>query len=412
MANKAVDEYLRLLLDLSTIKFNDITSLINTIEKAISKVRISIYILEQNNEINLVNKYTCNNQFCYPINESNLSHLLKQLESNEHYKISTDYFEFIDSLSFSSMKNMSLYPLRYDSEIYGFIFIHDIDNTDESKIKMDLLANMININLNNSEILKIQSIDYLIFYKELLNGIKFNQFRFLYQPKFSLKDGQIVGAELLIRWHKSYDIIIPPDNFIGKLEDYKLIYIIDYYVMEELLKKLKYLIEKGSVIPLSMNLSKSTLMRNDFIETLDLLLKKYDINTKYIEFEITEREYVEYSLTEINEIINKVRLKGIKVSLDDFGSGNANLAFSLNMKIDTVKVDKSITKKMGKNKNIDILSEFILELFNYNNIDIIAEGIETKEQLNFLIENGYKFGQGYYLSRPINYEELEKRYLK
>lgn len=410
MINESLDKYLKLLLDLSNIKFNDIPSLIKTIEKIISKIKINIYILKQNNELNLVNKYTCDNQFCYSISEDNLSCLLQQVEITEHHKIRNEYFEFIDPLNFSSMKNIIFYPLRYNSETYGFIFVYNIDNADKYKIQIDILLNLININLNNSKILKIQNIDYVIYYRELLNALKLKQFKFLYQPKFSLKDGKISGAELLIRWHKD-DIIIPPDNFIEKLERYNLIHIIDYYVMEQLLKKLKCLTKKNIVIPISMNLSKSTLMRNDFIKNIDLLLEKYDVDTKYIEFEITEREYVDYSLTEINEIISKVRLRGIKVSLDDFGSGNANLAFTLNMNIDTVKIDKSITEKMGKNKNIDILSEFILELFNHNNIDIIAEGIETKEQLNLLIETGYKFGQGYYLSRPINYEQLEKKYL-
>ena len=152
-------------------------------------------------------------------------------------------------------------------------------------------------------------------------------------------------------------------------------------------------------------------MRHDFLEVLESIIKKYDVDLKYIEFEITEREYVDYSIQEINDKIYSVRELGIKISLDDFGSGNSNLSFSMNIDLDIIKIDKSIINKIGKNEKIDYFLLLILELANKNNIDLVAEGIETKDQLEFLIDNGYKFGQGYYFSKPIDAEVFENKYI-
>ncbi len=251
------------------------------------------------------------------------------------------------------------------------------------------------------------------FYKEITNAIKRKEFKFVYQPKFNLNSGKLIGAEALIRWNKSDDVIIYPDSFIEKLENNNLIYLIDYYIIEECLKILynwnnTY---KNNMVPISINLSKSTLMRNNFIDTLEVLIKMYDVDLKYLEFEITEREHVNYSINDINNRISEVRSLGIKVSLDDFGTGNSNLAFSMEMNLDTIKIDRSLISKIGENEKINYLLQFIIDLANKSNISLVAEGIETEEQIAFLIDNGYKFGQGYYFSKPINAEIFEQKYL-
>ena len=152
-------------------------------------------------------------------------------------------------------------------------------------------------------------------------------------------------------------------------------------------------------------------MRVDFIDTLEALIGIYNIDLKYLEFEITEREYVDYSIDNINNKIDKVRSMGIKVSLDDFGTGNLNLSFSMNIDIDTIKIDRSLINKIGQNKKIDYLLRFMIDLANKNNINLVAEGIETEEQIKFLINTGYELGQGYYFSKPINVDVFEKKYL-
>lgn len=251
------------------------------------------------------------------------------------------------------------------------------------------------------------------FYEEIKEGIKLNEFKLVYQPKFNMKSNKVIGAEVLIRWNKSDGNVIYPDKFVEKLENENLIYLIDYYMIEQSLKKLHQWsnLMNGNIVPISINLSKSTLMRLDFIDTLKSFIEKYNIDLKYLEFEITEREYVDFSIQEINDKVGIVRDLGIKVSLDDFGSGHSNLSFSMNINLDSIKIDKSIINQVGKNEKINYLLKFLLELANNYNIGLVAEGIETKEQVEFLINSGYELGQGYYFSRPIDVDLFEREYL-
>ncbi|WP_195251190.1 EAL domain-containing protein [Romboutsia sp. 1001713B170207_170306_H8] len=281
------------------------------------------------------------------------------------------------------------------------------------KYIIELIANLLIKNIERIYSKESNATDVIDLYKKVKKGIRLNEFKFVYQPKFNIQSNQIIGAEVLIRWHKGDGSIIYPDKFIEILEDINLVYLIDYHTIKEVLKKLYYWnnLYGNNIVPMSINLSKSTLMRPDFIEILKAMIKKYNIDLNYIEFEITEREYVDYSIKEINEKIDIIRGLGIKVSLDDFGSGHSNISFSMNIDLDIIKIDKSIISKIGENKKIDSILLFIWDLANKSNIELVAEGIETKEQLEFLVNNGYKFGQGYYLSKPINDEIFEHEYL-
>ena len=133
-----------------------------------------------------------------------------------------------------------------------------------------VLLNISNDNYNNKK----------RFREEVINAINRKEFKFVYQPKFNLNSGKLIGAEALIRWKKSEDVIIYPDSFVEKLENNNLIYLIDYYTIEECLKKLHNwnYIYKNNMVPIALNLSKSALMRPDFIDTLQVLIKMYDID--------------------------------------------------------------------------------------------------------------------------------------
>lgn len=333
--------------------------------------------------------------------------------NNLNYIKQNYYYEY-QVLKNENIESIAIYPLRLFGEVNAFIYIDGTDEIETIKNVIELMADLINKHIEKSHDKSNNTYnDINKFYKEVKNGIKRNEFKFVYQPKFNLKSGQLIGAEALIRWHKSDEVIIYPDNFVEKLEDNNLIYLIDYYTIEECLKKLYYWNNayKNNIVPISINLSKSTLMRNDFIYTLEVLIEVYNVDLKYLEFEITEREYVDYDIKDINNRIEKVRSLGIKISLDDFGTGNSNLSFSMNIDLDTIKVDRSLINKIGENEKINYLLEFIIDLANKNNINLVAEGIETEEQMEFLIDNGYKFGQGYYFSKPIDADLFEKKYL-
>ena len=409
MNKKEFNLYSEVLLNIFDNNFNNIEDVIEEIKKIIPSIRI--YIHEFNSKIN------SNGKGFSKDNIYSIENLLVTLKNNENINpdysdiyIKENYEYHYNILKSQGIENFIVYPYNIIDEIYGYIYICTDDKINKINYTIELIANLLIKNIekiysNNNEIITL--------YNETKKGIMLNEFKFVYQPKFNIKSNQIIGAEVLIRWHKSDGNIIYPDKFIDKLEDKNLIYLIDYYTIEECLKRLNDWIHlsRNNIIPLSINLSKSTLMRHDFLEVLESIIKKYDVDLKYIEFEITEREYVDYSIQEINDKIYSVRELGIKISLDDFGSGNSNLSFSMNIDLDIIKIDKSIINKIGKNEKIDYFLLLILELANKNNIDLVAEGIETKDQLEFLIDNGYKFGQGYYFSKPIDAEVFENKYI-
>lgn len=409
MNKKEFNLYSEVLLNIFDNNFNNIEDVIEEIKKIIPSIRI--YIHEFNSKIN------SNGKGFSKDNIYSIENLLVTLKNNENINpdysdiyIKENYEYHYNILKSQGIENFIVYPYNIIDEIYGYIYICIDDKINKINYTIELIANLLIKNIekiysNNNEIITL--------YNETKKGIMLNEFKFVYQPKFNIKSNQIIGAEVLIRWHKSDGNIIYPDKFIDKLEDKNLIYLIDYYTIEECLKRLNDWshLSRNNIIPLSINLSKSTLMRHDFLEVLESIIKKYDVDLKYIEFEITEREYVDYSIQEINDKIYSVRELGIKISLDDFGSGNSNLSFSMNIDLDIIKIDKSIINKIGKNEKIDYFLLLILELANKNNIDLVAEGIETKDQLEFLIDNGYKFGQGYYFSKPIDAEVFENKYI-
>ena len=409
MNKKEFNLYSEVLLNIFDNNFNNIEDVIEEIKKIIPSIRI--YIHEFNSKIN------SNGKGFSKDNIYSIENLLVTLKNNENINpdysdiyIKENYEYHYNILKSQGIENFIVYPYNIIDEIYGYIYICTDDKINKINYTIELIANLLIKNIekiysNNNEIITL--------YNETKKGIMLNEFKFVYQPKFNIKSNQIIGAEVLIRWHKSDGNIIYPDKFIDKLEDKNLIYLIDYYTIEECLKRLNDWshLSRNNIIPLSINLSKSTLMRHDFLEVLESIIKKYDVDLKYIEFEITEREYVDYSIQEINDKIYSVRELGIKISLDDFGSGNSNLSFSMNIDLDIIKIDKSIINKIGKNEKIDNFLLLILELANKNNIDLVAEGIETKDQLEFLIDNGYKFGQGYYFSKPIDAEVFENKYI-
>lgn len=409
MKNEEINVYLKLLLDMSNNNCLTINEFIDRFESLFKCIKVSIFTIYKENifKYDAYNNNIIDKTYLLESNKSELDKIITKLHSNEKL-----IFNNISEDKYKNYKNKIIYPLKLNRKIHGFISIYSKEDLIKTENEMDLFVSLLNKNINAKLERNIKENNYMDMYDDVIRAIELKEFKFLYQPKFNLSSGKVIGSEALIRWDKD-GTILSPDKFIGKIEEYKLIYLIDYYTIEECLRQISFWNKKRNqnMIPISINISKSTLMRDEFIEKLAFLIDMYDVNLSYMEFEITEREYTNYSLIDINNRIKEVRDKGIKVSIDDFGAGNSNLAFSVDMDIDTIKIDKSIVDRIGKSKNIDILLPFIVEVSNNKSIDIVAEGIETKEQLDILIDSGYKFGQGYYFSKPISCEEFERQYL-
>lgn len=236
-----------------------------------------------------------------------------------------------------------------------------------------------------------------------------NEFLLYLQPKISTKTKELVGAEALTRWKYKGEKLLFPDTFIPLFEQQGVIDKLDYSVFENVCRYQRGLIsENKKVVPISVNVSRFVSDFDYYINNIERIRKRYDIDPKYIEIEITEGMYYENS-KKIFEFICKLHDIGYKVSMDDFGSGYSNLVSMAKLNFDTIKFDKSFCIDL-ENSNVKIMLDKLIELVKMMNMTTICEGVETKENVEYLTKIGCDSIQGYYYSKPIPYQEFKEKY--
>ena len=240
---------------------------------------------------------------------------------------------------------------------------------------------------------------------EMNKALKNKEFKVYYQPKVNAKDETIYGAEALVRWEHQGKII-PPSEFIPLFEKNKFILKLDLYVFEQVCSDLKNWKEKyGKEIVVSVNVSREHFVEENFLEKYMLLVSKYGIDTSKIDLEITESATVEEGI-DIIEIMNKMKKLGFLISIDDFGTGYSSLSTLQDMPADILKIDKSFVDRIGKNEKNMI--DYILTIAKELKLISVAEGVETKEQRDYLLEKGCDIIQGYYYAKPMPKTEFEE----
>lgn len=254
--------------------------------------------------------------------------------------------------------------------------------------------------LHNKEIDKIK------LEEDIEHGISNKEFKVWFQPKYG-KDGiSIIGAEALVRWYK-YGAIISPYVFIPICEVNGLIKEIDELVIEDVCRNLRiWLDENKQVVPISINLSRNYLDKIDFIDRLENIINTYDIPKELIEFEVTESSLVSDG-EKLKENIDILKSRGYKILLDDFGVGYSSIKTISDIKFDTLKIDKSFIDGIGQERWENII-DYTIYLSKCLNMNIIAEGIETEEQYQFLLNCNCDVFQGYYFNKPMNSNEFSK----
>lgn len=225
------------------------------------------------------------------------------------------------------------------------------------------------------------------------------------QPKYNVISNSIVGAEALVRWQDPEKGLVPPNEFIPVLEENGFIVKIDEYMWECACRELRKLLDMHKkIVPISVNVSRVHFKSNDFIKKLEALLKKYGLSKKYLELEITE------SVDNINsnKMIKEAKESGFKLLMDDFGSGYSSLNTLRSTPFDVLKIDRSFfTSSMESERGQKIIFHTVAMSKDIG-LDLIAEGVETKEQANFLHKCGCNSAQGFLYSRPVPIEEFEK----
>ncbi len=238
-------------------------------------------------------------------------------------------------------------------------------------------------------------------------GIKDNEFYLLFQPKVDL-EGNIKGLEALLRWNHKKIGFVSPGEFIPIAEEEGHIIPLGNFVMEETIKTIKLLGDKGyKNIKVSANLSARQLENPSLIPDLAHMLDKYMIEEKNFELELTESAIMENPSNSI-EILEGIKRMGIKISVDDFGIAFSSLSYLQKIPLDTLKVDRFFIKDVVNPKEESPITKAIIDLGHTLGLEVIVEGIETKEQLEFIRNNGCNLYQGFYFSKAIAIDEVLK----
>ena len=244
--------------------------------------------------------------------------------------------------------------------------------------------------------------------KEIHEALKNGEVTFYLQPQCRISSSKIVGAESLARWIKNGEIISPID-FIPILEKYGFITDLDKYIWEEVCKWIRDWIDRGnSPIPVSVNISQIDLFSIDVSRRLINLIEKYHLNPSLLKIEITESAYAENS-QQVIDIVKRLRDYGFTVMMDDFGSGYSSLNMLNSLNVDIIKLDARFLnlEKNDFSKSIHIL-ESIINMAKVISIPLIVEGVETKDQINFLESMGVRYVQGYYFYKAMDVKRFEE----
>jgi diguanylate cyclase (GGDEF)-like protein len=280
----------------------------------------------------------------------------------------------------------------------------------KSAVALDLGRNVLNKDIT---LFKPEMMEKVMYQKKVSTSfpraLNDGEFIIYLQPKINLYDNNMHSAEALVRWVHD-DRIIPPAEFVNILEKEESICKLDLYVFESVCKCLRKWLNAGlHVVRISSNFSKRNLRNQNIVNEILSIMKKYDIDSKYIEIELTEiSDYDDYM--EFEGFVKKLRRNGISVAIDDFGTGYSTMNVLKNLDVDVIKIDKSLIDNLENPKKEDeIVIRNIVNMINELSIDTIAEGVETPAQVKFLKRIHCPLVQGFLFDQPLTISDFEKR---
>lgn len=248
---------------------------------------------------------------------------------------------------------------------------------------------------------------YMNMVTDIRYAISKDEFKLYYQPIVDLQTENIIGVEALIRWYKPSIGFISPNEFIPIAERSGLIVDIEKWVLETSFKQKKEWELKGYELKMSVNISPKCLKGDTFISDIERHIERYNINKKEIQLEITETAAMN-NIEEVINIINRLRTLDIKIALDDFGTGYSSLTYLRKLPVDVLKMDKAFIDNIKDNNKNNFIVQSVINLAHNLNMQLVAEGIEVKKQVEYLKNSKCDLGQGYYFSRPLPSEDIDK----
>ena len=248
--------------------------------------------------------------------------------------------------------------------------------------------------------------EFVIMENKLREALNHNEFSLFLQPKVLIENNKprIIGAEALIRLTPKEESIIFPDRFIKIAEDTGLIIPIGKWIIEDACKKIFLLKKQNINTNIAINVSVRQLENFDIVSILKHAIERNNISPWDLEIEITESAFSK-NIEKVIEILIQIRNLGIKIGIDDFGTGYSSLSSLLKLPIDYLKIDKSFIDRLGEKDEKELVSSIIAISKNLN-LGIVAEGVETKNQIDLLSKYNSIVIQGYYFSKPLNFEDF------
>lgn len=316
---------------------------------------------------------------------------------------------------YTDIKN---YSREYEiSMSFGFYLIDDKEiPIHEMLDKTNLAAKTCKGNYNKKFAFYTDKMTHMLSKEqEIINEIQLalaqEEFQIYIQPKFNLQTGQAEGGEALVRWAHPKKGLMLPSEFVPTLEKCGLISELDFYVLERVCMLLKKWVMVGvDNFPISVNLSRVDFCDSNIALRIVDLANRYEIETSLLHIELTESAFAD-NINIINESIKILRNHGFTLMMDDFGSGYSSLNVLNEIDIDVLKIDMRFFKKSILDEKSAMIVISILEMSKRLKLSVIAEGIESKEQLEFLKRNQCDYAQGYYFSRPLPIVVFEHKYI-
>lgn len=294
----------------------------------------------------------------------------------------------------------------------GIYVIEDVDISIDSMSDRANLANRRIKGCHNSSYfiynddIRNQLIEQNEIENQMKKALENKEFIVYLQPKFDLQTEKVSGAEALIRWQHPDKGLIPPDRFIPIFENNGFVTEVDLFVLEEICKKQKEWIEQGHTPHIiSVNQSRLHLYNPNYVNDLMAITEKYQIDRSLIELELTETAVFD-NIDILLDVTNKLREAGFRISIDDFGTGYSSLNMLKDINVDTLKLDREFFSETVNTNRSNKITENIINMSKDLDMKTVAEGVETKEQVEFLRGMDCNLAQGFYYARPMPLDEF------
>jgi diguanylate cyclase (GGDEF)-like protein len=259
----------------------------------------------------------------------------------------------------------------------------------------------------SSRSLNEMAVNQLKIENSLHKAIQNDELQLHYQPKIEAATGSIAGFEALLRWQSASLGFVPPDKFIPVAERSGQIDAIGDWVLYNACQQLRTWMDMGlEVGPIAVNMSGVQLRQQNLANRIQNILDEFNLDTHQLEIELTESSLVDAHDNSF-AILKQIREMGLRVTMDDFGTGYSSLSYLKNIPLSCLKIDRSFVNDINKDENVDKLISSIISIAHGLGLEVVAEGVEEKYQVDHLIALGCEYLQGYYFSRPVPQSEVE-----